>query len=123
MRRAIILGGLLVAIVFAQRFGGRFFQQEESGPRPSFPKEGEFHFIRVEYTDLPQYHRGFGFASRGAQGDGWWIVDWPDSDDHFSLGVGRLTRIDTGEPRHMRLTDTHLFDIPGFTPHRPAGGA
>jgi hypothetical protein len=101
----------------AQRFGGRGggfggFGQEESGPRPTFPKEGEFHFVRTEYTDLPQYHRRFGFASRNAQGDGWWMVDWPDADDHFSLGIRRLTRIDTGEPHHFRLTDPQLFDHP-----------
>jgi Domain of unknown function (DUF4159) len=112
MRRWLVGGLLLVAAAASGQRFGRMFQDEESGPRPSFPKEGEFHFIRVEYTDLPQYHRGFGFASRGARGDGWWIVDWPDSDDHFSLGVGRLTRIDTGEPRHMRLTDNQLFDHP-----------
>lgn len=40
------------------------------------------------------------------------MVDWPDADDHFSLGVGRLTRIDTGDPRHLRLTDERLFDYP-----------
>src|SRR5262249_20121610 len=30
----------------------------------------------------------------------------------FSLGVGRLTRIEVGEPLHMRLTDPRLFDNP-----------
>jgi hypothetical protein len=93
----------------AQRFG---FQREAEGPRPSFPAAGEFHFVRLEYTDLPQYHRRFGFASRGASGEGWWMVDWPDSDDHFTLGVQRLSRIDAGEPRHFRLTDPQLFDHP-----------
>ncbi len=66
----------------------------------------------MEYTDLPEYHRYFGFASRGARGEGWWVVDWPDADDHFSQGVQRLTRIATGDPRHMRFTDDHLFDYP-----------
>ncbi len=102
---------LIAALAFGQRFGGRLFQDEE-GPRPTFSREGEFHFIRLEYTDLPQFHRRFGFASRGAQGDGWWMVDWPDADDHFSLGVQRLTRIDVGEPRHFRLTDDKLWDHP-----------
>ena len=110
--RAIWIGGALVCLAgagLAQRF---LREQEEEGPRPTFSTEGEFHFIRVEYTDLPQYHRRFGFASRNAQGDGWWVVDWPDADDHFSQGVQRLTRIDTGEPRHFRLTDNRLFDHP-----------
>jgi hypothetical protein len=56
----------------------------DEGPPPVSPKDGEFHFIRLEYTDLPQFHRGFGFGSRNGQGEGWWVVDWPDADDHFS---------------------------------------
>jgi hypothetical protein len=101
---------LLAAAALAQR---RFRSQpEDEGPRPSFPSGAEFHFIRTEYTDLPQYHRRFGFASRAASGEGWWMVDWPDADDHFSMGVRRLTRIDTGDPRHLRLTDDHLFEYP-----------
>ncbi len=115
-RYALILAGLLVLAIsgLAQRRfrGERFPEHEEEGPRPSFPTGAEFHFIRVEYTDLPQYHRFFGFASRNGQGDGWWIVDWPDADDHFSLGIQRLTRVATGDPRHLRLTDEHLFDYP-----------
>ena len=116
MRRWLAIAVLLLAgaAAFAQRFGGfggRLFNGEEA-PRPTFPREGEFHFIRLEYTDLPQFHRRFGFASRGAQGEGWWMVDWPDADDHFSMGVGRLTRIEVGEPRHFRLTDDKLWDHP-----------
>ena len=100
---------LLTVAAFAQRFG---FQREVTGPRPSFRPDGEFHFVRLEYTDLPQYHRGFGFASRDARGDGWWMVDWPDSDEHFTMGVERLSRIDIGAPLHFRLTDPRLFDNP-----------
>ena len=92
-----------------QRF--RSQQEEEEGPRPIFPSQAEFHFVRVEYTDLPEYHRFFGFASRGARGEGWWVVDWPDADDHFSQGVQRLTRIATGDPRHMRFTDERLVRL------------
>jgi hypothetical protein len=103
----LLLGSILLT---AQR--GRFRFGAEPAPRPSFPAQAEFHFVRVEYTDLPQYHRGFGYASRDAEGDGWWMVDWPDSDDHFSLGLARLTRIAAGDPRHMRLTDDRLFDHP-----------
>jgi hypothetical protein len=117
MRRWLLIAAILIlaAGAVAQRFGGGRFGglfRDEEGPRPTFPREGEFHFIRLEYTDLPQFHRRFGFASRGAQGEGWWMVDWPDADDHFSLGVQRLTRIDVGEPRHFRLTDDKLWDHP-----------
>jgi hypothetical protein len=106
----IVLPLLLAMTGLGQRF--RVQEQEEDGPRPVFPSAAEFHFVRVEYTDLPEYHRFFGFASRGARGEGWWVVDWPDADDHFSQGVQRLTRIVTGDPRHMRFTDDHLFDYP-----------
>jgi len=88
------------------------FQGQDAEPRPAFPAKAEFHFIRVEYTDRPEYHRRWGFASRGGRGDGWWLVDWPDADDHFTAGVKRLTRIETGEPLHMRLTDDRLFEHP-----------
>ena len=107
----------LVLVAFStlaqRRFRGqRFPEHEEEAARPTFPSGSEFHFIRVKYTDLPQYHRFFGFASRSGQGDGWWLVDWPDADDHFSEGIKRLTRIDTGDPRFLRLTDDKLFDYP-----------
>src|SRR5437868_12695218 len=110
MRRGWASAVFFVAIAaFAQRFG---FQRQREGPRPSFPATGEFHFIRLEYTDLPQYHRRFGYSSRSGTGEGWWMVDWPDAEDHFTMGVQRLTRIDCGEPRHLRLTDERLFDYP-----------
>lgn len=111
MRVVLLLATpLLLAIAaFPQRFG---FQRQPEGPRMEFPPKGEFHFIRVEYTDLPQYHRGFGYSSRNGTGEGWWMVDWPDAEEHFTMGVQRLTRIDAGEPLHMRLTDPRLFDNP-----------
>jgi Domain of unknown function (DUF4159) len=114
VRSGLILTGLFVlaAAALGQRGRFRFQGPDDEGPRPDFPRNGEFHFIRTEYTDLPEYHRGFGFASRDARGTGWWMVDWPDADDHFSTGIQRLTRIDVGEPHHMRLTDDHLFDNP-----------
>src|SRR5271169_1515420 len=104
---AVVL--LLVIAGLAQRFQ---FPDRDEDRRPVFPSQAEFHFIRVEYTDLPQYHRGFGFASRDGRGTGWWLVDWPDADEHFSTGVQRLTRVETGEPLHMSLTDDKLFDNP-----------
>lgn len=105
---------LLIALAsFAQRrFRGFGFGAREDGPHASFPAKGEFHFVRLEYTDLPQFHRGFGFASRDGSGTGWWLVDWPDSDEHFTQGLKRLTRIDVGEPLHMRLTDERMLEHP-----------
>ncbi|HEY7389316.1 MAG TPA: DUF4159 domain-containing protein, partial [Bryobacteraceae bacterium] len=104
---------ILAAGALAQR-GFRYTGRdiEEEGPRPNFPSSAEFHFIRLEYNDLPEFRRGFGFSSRNARGQGWWMVDWPDADDHFSMGIGRLTRVATGDPRHFGLTDDRLFDYP-----------
>jgi hypothetical protein len=117
MKRGFLSDGAALALValaaagLAQR--GRFrVPEREEDELPAPARNGEFHFIRVEYTDLPQYHRGFGYASRMGMGSGWWIVDWPAADNHFSSGVGRLTRVDTGDPRHLRLTDDRLFDYP-----------
>jgi hypothetical protein len=99
---------LCAAGLLAQRFD---FEHSE-GPKPTFPQNADFHFVRVEYTDLPEYHRRWGYASRDGRGEGWWLVDWPDADEHFTLGIQRLTRIQTGDPRHFRLTDDQLFDYP-----------
>ena len=99
----------LVFSALAQR--GRFRTSDEA--ELSIPvHNGEFHFIRLEYTDLPQFHRGWGYSSRDGRGSGWWLVDWPDADVHFTTGVSRLTRLDAGDPRHLRLTDDRLFDYP-----------
>src|SRR4029079_8045612 len=97
------LATLLLLAVAALGQRSRFLREDTE--RPPFPASGEFHFIRLEYTDLPQYHRRFGYSSRSGTGEGWWMVDWPDAEDHFTMGVQRLTRIDCGEPRHLRLTD------------------
>lgn len=69
-----------------------------------FPDKAEFHFVRVEYTDLPGMRRGF---SRG-----WWRQDWPEADIHFTQGIARLTRVDIGDPKHFRLSDPKLFEHP-----------
>jgi hypothetical protein len=116
MRAGLALAALLLLAAAGSAQRGRFgygrLQDPDDDPQPVFPTSAEFHFIRVEYTDLPQYHRGYGFASRSGMGDGWWIVDWPAADNHFTTGIQRLTRIDTGDPRHLRLTDDRLFDYP-----------
>src|SRR5579884_2035260 len=111
MRRRVVWCSTLASVALVG-LAQRIQHASDDDARPSFPSTAEFHFIRVEYTDLPQYHRRWNFASRRGTGTGWWIVDWPDAEDHFSLGVQRLTRIATGEPRHLRLTDDRLFDYP-----------
>jgi hypothetical protein len=122
-RTSLLVAGVLVcaAAVLAQRgrggfggggFGGNDFGRGESFV-PDFPKEGDFHFIRTEYVDLPGRGRGFNRAvSRTGRASGWWAQDWPDADNHFSFGLQRLTRLQIGEPRHLDLTDERLFDYP-----------
>jgi hypothetical protein len=108
----VSLGLAAVLVLAGAGLAQRFRSYREEGARPVFPAQAEFHFIRVEYTDLPQYHRWFGYSSRSGTGSGWWLMDWPDADDHFTLGIQRLTRIDIGAPLHFRLTDKRLFEYP-----------
>ncbi|MBY0372924.1 MAG: DUF4159 domain-containing protein [Bryobacteraceae bacterium] len=72
-----------------------------------FPKRAEYQFLRVEYVDHPQARRWFNDGRRG-----WWQQDWPEADVHFSQGIRRLTRIETGDPLHLPLTDDRIFDYP-----------
>src|SRR5437588_6167373 len=111
VRRSAAFGAVaLIAIAgFAQRGRLRAPDDDET-PLPA--RNAEFHFLRMQYTDLPEYHRRWGYASRDGEGTGWWLVDWPAADNHFTTGVQRLTRIDTGDPRHLRITDDRLFDYP-----------
>src|ERR1022692_4746560 len=98
MKRGLLaLGVALLLLTFAalgQR--GRSRTPDDDDEPAIAAREAEFHFLRVEYTDLPQYNRGFGFASRDGQGSGWGLVDWPDADNHFTRGIERLTKIDIG---------------------------
>jgi hypothetical protein len=103
---------LLIAMAGLAQRGVQRNTSEDEYDTVAAAREAEFHFIRLEYTDLPQFHRRFGRASRDGQGSGWWIVDWPAADNHFTRGISRLTRIDTGDPRHFSLTDEHLWDYP-----------
>ncbi|MBI3208009.1 MAG: DUF4159 domain-containing protein [Candidatus Solibacter usitatus] len=95
---------LVAALAFAQF---RFREAPpESKPFPAMPAKAEYHFLRMEYRDLSFSRRGFG------PGRGWWRVDWPDADAHFTQGVQRLTRVDIGEPQHLPLLDNHIYDFP-----------
>jgi len=112
---------LVLGISLPAQRGGRFPEPDRN--EDPFPvRNAEYHFIRLEYTDLPQFHRRWGYSSRSGQGAGWWNVDWPEADNHFTRGVEWLTRVDTGDPRHLRLTDDTLSIIRGSMRRRPAGG-
>jgi hypothetical protein len=91
----------------------------QRNPRPSAPAEAdsldkaaEFHFVRMQYTDHPMHRKPFSYSSRRGEGEGWWMMDWPDAEEHFSIGIQRLTRIHTGAPKFMPLTDDRIFEHP-----------
>lgn len=115
--RWVLAAGVVVLsaiTAYAQR--GRFSASSNDSDF-NFPKEGEFHFLRLEYTD--NTGRGFGFVSRRGQASGWWAQDYPDAENHFTYGINRLTRINIGEPRHVGLVssskdplDPQIYDYP-----------
>src|SRR5262245_26878005 len=95
MKRGVLAGTLLGLTLwmagagFAQR---RRFREPEDDERQMPVRNSEYHFLRVEYTDRPEFHRGWGYSSRDGMGTGWWLVDWPAAENHFTAGVARLTR-------------------------------
>ncbi|MEP7355504.1 MAG: DUF4159 domain-containing protein [Acidobacteriota bacterium] len=94
-------------------FGGGGQQNVPFDDRVKFAPKGEFQFLRLKYTDLPQYRRGFGNVSRRGQANGWWAQDWPDAEMFFSYGLQRLTRVDVAEPAQVGLLDgDQIFDYP-----------
>jgi hypothetical protein len=118
MRRGLYAGAgcgallLLAAAGLAQRGRPGAAGREDQFDYLPPARAAEFHFLRLEYTDLPFRHRGYGYSSRDGRGSGWWMMDWPAAENHFSAGLQRLTRIDVGDPRHVSLLDDHLFDYP-----------
>jgi hypothetical protein len=111
MRVGVVVTALLALAAAGLSQRGRFRMPDDED-RIAPAVEADFHFIRVQYTDAPEFHRGWGYSSRDGMGTGWWLVDWPAADNHFTAGIQRLTRVDVGDPRHLRLTDPHLFDYP-----------
>jgi hypothetical protein len=116
MLQPLIRVGVVVTALIALAIAGLSQRNRFQAPRDEDTQaakvDADFHFIRVQYTDKPEFHRGWGYSSRDGIGTGWWLVDWPAADNHFTAGIQRLTRIDIGDPRHLRLTDPHLFDYP-----------
>jgi len=77
---------------------------DDSGLSAEWPTS-EFHFARLAYSDIGGYGPSGGY--------GYWTVDYPDAEYHFTEGVGRLTRIDIGrQARIVPLTDDTIFDYP-----------
>ena len=68
--------------------------------------EAEFHMARLIY--------GQGGASRGGFGRrGWWAIDYPDAEYHFTRGLRRMTRLEVANDSvHLRADDNRIFDYP-----------
>jgi len=75
--------------------------------RPATEAPGEFQFARLMYS-ANRYGRGWGYGRRQM-----WQTDWPDAEQHFVRGVGRLTRVDAAELGHvLTALDDDIFDYP-----------
>jgi hypothetical protein len=74
----------------------------------------ELHFSRMYYRDGGGYGRGFGGGGFNGcpYGGGSWTTDCPEAEVHFTMGIERLTRVDIGEGRALRLTDDSIFNYP-----------
>jgi hypothetical protein len=97
MRRVKSLLGLTALLVALAAAG------DDLNGAPNWPTN-EFHFTRMYYNGNG-YDRGWGGGS--------WTTDYPEAEYHFTMGVGRLTRVDIGEQsRMLQLTDDTIFNYP-----------
>ncbi len=72
---------------------------------PSAAPEAEFHMARLIYGQGGAFGRGFG--------RGWWAIDYPDAEFHFTRGLRRLTRLEVANDSvHLRANDDRIFDYP-----------
>ena len=91
-------------------WSGHEYNQQELPERSIFPSD-TFTFCRIRYTSYgehPTYNR------RGR-----WMIDYPESDEHFSWRLSELTNVNVartpnGGFKHvvLSLTDPNLFDYP-----------
>ena len=86
----------LALLAFASAAAG-----DDLNGAPELPT-AEFHFTRMYYSD--------GYYGRGR---GSFRTDFPEAEQHFTMGVTRLTRVDIGEQaRMLQVTDDNIFDYP-----------
>jgi hypothetical protein len=98
----LALAAGLVLILSADVSGG--------APPRVLPPEPEFSFVRLAYTDNPDFSFG---RFRGFGGGGSWMTDAPDAEQHFLQGINRLTRLNVSHDFHaVQPLDDELFDYP-----------
>lgn len=99
--------GLLANFAFAQNGDPVEDKNEEQMRRMSRESPGEFQFVRLAYS-VNQYARRGGWGGRQV-----WQTDWPDAEQHFLKGVGRLTRVAAArDGRVLTPSDERIFDYP-----------
>lgn len=91
--------------------GGRRRAPEPQEPRAmgragASESTGEFTFTRMIYRSPYSYGRRWGGA---------WATDFPEADDHFSVGIREWAGTNlnvSGQPRQFEIMDEGLFDFP-----------
>ena len=72
MKRGLHLGAALLGIVILQQASeAAFSRAQDEAEQPIPARNAEFHFLRLEYTDLPQYPSGIGATLRAMD----WVRD------------------------------------------------
>jgi hypothetical protein len=104
-RTATVAGSVLAILSFCLAAAG-----DESDALTNWPT-AEMHFSRMYYRDAG-YGRGFGGGFSDCGRGGSWLTDCPEAEVHFTMGVRRLTRVDIGDSRMLRLTDDSIFNYP-----------
>jgi hypothetical protein len=94
-----------------RQWAGREYQEPQFPAREIFPTGG-FTFCRIRYTS---YGEDPQFNTRYAR----WLIDYPDSDQHFSWRLSELTTIKVAKDDSsqfktaiVRLTDPELCNYP-----------
>lgn len=101
LRSLCVPGSALLLLLFAAVPADA--QDGVEDPNPT----AEFHMARMVYAG--------GAGSRGRYGwdRGWWAIDYPQAEVHFTGGIHRLTNINSSDDSHfIQLTDDKLFDHP-----------
>ena len=113
MKRALIASGVAVLFAlaaFPQR--GRYREPSRKTIPPLPRAKPNFIFCALNIPTCRNITAVSATLPAMGRAPGWWLVDWPDADNHFTRGIQRLTKIDIGDPRHLRLTDDRIFDYP-----------
>src|SRR5689334_7944082 len=94
-----------------QQFGGREYEKPFLPEREHFPSGG-FTFCRIHYTS-------YGEDPDSNSRHGRWLIDYPESDQHFSYRLAEVTTLniakdDSGQYRTaiVKLTDPELYNYP-----------